>query len=89
MTVSISAILIDSINLNSDSTIIEESVTLLSPLTLIANGTGAGSSLILKMDNTDDETRNTCMMITVQVGNTFLIFDPVALLELLTSCHWS
>ena len=71
MTVSINVTLMDSIDLTVDAEAIEASVTLLSPLTLIAQRSDAAASLILKLDNQgnpDNETGNVCMMVTVQVS---------------------
>ena len=72
MTVSINVTLMDSIDLKIDAEAVDTNVTLLSPLTLIAQKSDAGSSLVLKMDDADEETANVCMMITVQVGCNFL-----------------
>ena len=71
VTVSINVTLMDSIDLTVDAEAIEASVTLLSPLTLIAQRSDAAASLILKLDNQgnlDNETGNVCMMVTVQVS---------------------
>jgi hypothetical protein len=47
-------------------------VTLLSPITVIANQSTVGQSgdttLILKVDNEDEDAKDVCMMITVQVS---------------------
>ena len=72
VTVSINVTLMDSIDLKIDAETVETNVTLLSPLTLIAQKSDAGSSLVLKMDDADEETANVCMMITVQVCCYFL-----------------
>jgi len=58
---------------NNQST--QGSVSVLEPLTVVADqstfGWGNDSTLLLKVDNDDESSKNICMMITVQVSNFF------------------
>jgi len=72
--ISTRALLSKEIHLSSNQST-QGSVSLLEPLTVVADqstfGWGSDSTLLLKVDNDDESSKDICMMITVQVSNLF------------------